>query len=289
MNISIKDESGLPITFAVAPKTFPGGEVMLKLNQDYRDRTLPMTITAHIHNSNDVMEVMMAQDAIKRMYPKVKEINLFMPYVPYARQDRVCDKGEAFSLKVFADLINHLNFNQVTVVDPHSDVTGAVFNNLKIISQLDVVAKFKEFKDRIWNNGVFVAPDAGANKKTSALAHYFNHKYFIRADKRRDMATGKILETIVYTDDLEGSDAVIVDDLCDGGRTFIELAKVLKNKNAGKIILYATHGIFSAGFRPLFDGGIDEIYTTDSFQAGFLGYLPSPPKLNILKVENLIK
>ncbi len=74
---------------------------------------------------------------------------------------------------------------------------------------------------------------------------------FIRADKSRNMATGQITETVVYADDLTGKACVIVDDLCDGGRTFIELAKVLRAKGAAKIALVVTHGIFSKGKEPL--------------------------------------
>jgi ribose-phosphate pyrophosphokinase len=111
---------------------------------------------------------------------------------------------------------------------------------------------------------VLVSPDAGANKKTFEVAKYFSTN-FIRADKLRDLTTGQIKETIVYADDLTGKTAVILDDICDGGRTFIELAKVLKAKGAAKVILFVTHGIFSAGLDPLFAGGIDAIWTTDSF------------------------
>ena len=78
-------------------------------------------------------------------------------------------------------------------------------------------------------------------------------------------ATGNITKTTVLHDDFGGKDCVIVDDICDGGRTFIELAKVLKERGAGKIGLFVTHGIFSQGVGVLFDNGIDFIYTTDSF------------------------
>lgn len=238
----------------------------------------------------------MVKDSLERIASNIEggcgklPIELILPYLPYARQDRVCVKGEAFSLKVLGNFINSLNFDKVVILDPHSPVAEAVIDNVKVVTQLDIIFAFKPFRERVFNNEcVFVSPDAGSNKKVSVLAQCFGHREFIRADKLRDLETGKIKETIVYADDLNGCDVVIADDICDGGRTFIELAKVLKNKNAGKIILYVTHGIFSQGFKVLFDGGIDEIYTTDSFSANFLGILPEPPRLNILKVENLIK
>ena len=62
---------------------------------------------------------------------------------------------------------------------------------------------------------------------------------------------------------MDGKDAIIVDDICDGGKTFIELAKVLKQKNVGKIYLVITHGIFSQGFEGL-ASYVSGIYTTNS-------------------------
>ena len=250
---------------------FPGGEIGVKIatNSVAADaRTLafapgPHTIVARLKSADDILELMMVKDALDKLFPDTHTM-LFMPYVPYARQDRVCDKGESFSLKVFANLINSLQFNLVTVVDPHSGVTPALLNNVRIINQKDVLHKWQAFIQRVLKGVTFISPDAGANKKVYDAASYFGHREFLRADKLRDMATGNILETIVYADDLNGRDVCILDDICDGGRTFIELAKVLKAKNAGKVILYVTHGIFSAGIDPLFSGGIDEIWTTDS-------------------------
>lgn len=257
-------------TFGVKMFLFPGGEVGIRVEVEnfvYRAIKAPyQTIVARLRTANDVMALVMVTDAVRRLDPDTP-LRLFMPYTPYARQDRVCNPGESFSLKAFANLINGLGFERVTVVDPHSDVVGAVLDNVRIISQFDVINKYDQFiKVVMTGRSVFVSPDAGANKKTSELAKFFNHDSFVRADKLRNLLTGDIKETIVYADDLSGLTTVICDDICDGGRTFIELAKVLKAKGAAKVILYVTHGIFSKGIEPLIKGGIDEIYTTDAFQ-----------------------
>jgi len=64
----------------------------------------------------------------------VETINLFIPYFPAARQDRVMIQGEPLSVKVYADIINNANVNKVTVYDAHSEVTSAVLNNCKVIT-----------------------------------------------------------------------------------------------------------------------------------------------------------
>lgn len=279
-------------TFDLKQATFPGGEVLLNIENKHWLWPIdnnPIQITARIHNSNDLFALALLKDAIVREYTRqgvvecVKTINLILPYVPYARQDRVCCECEPNSLRVFADYINHLNFNTVTIIDPHSDVCGAVFNNVRILNQLSVINKDYDFIKRVVENVRFVSPDAGANKKTASLAKYFEHKDFIRADKLRNLATGDIIETKVYCDDLKGQTIAIVDDICDGGRTFVELAKALKAKNADKVILYVTHGIFSKGEQTLLDNGIDEIWTTDSYK----DKICYEDKTNVFEIANL--
>ncbi len=298
MALIIKNQKGLILNHK--DFLFPGGEVGLKLDATNYNFFHEITenvngkyiIVANLHDSNDIMKVAMAKNALEnikstdRNYRPIP-FDLVIPYVPYARQDRVCDGGEAFSLKVFANFINSLGFSKVTVIDPHSDVTPALINNINVISQLDIIRKNELFHTRILQSGIFISPDVGANKKVSKLASYFDHREFVRADKLRDMATGEIKETIVYYDDFKGQDVIIPDDICDGGRTFLELAKVLKAKNAGKIVLYVSHMIASKGFKCLYEGGIDEIWTTNSFTKNFEGYLPGAPRLNIFDLNTV--
>jgi ribose-phosphate pyrophosphokinase len=254
---------------------FPAGEVSVKLNAKdyaYQALNLPNTIVARLQNSDDLFKLAMIKDALARF--DKNPINLFVPYVPYARQDRVCDCGESFSIAVFARFIASLGFGKVTIVDPHSNVTPATFEalgvKLNVISQLDVLNKFTNFIPTLMKS-VMVSPDAGSNKKTSDVAGWLGHDSFIRADKLRDLTNGKIKEIAVYANDLQGKDVVIVDDLCEFGGTFIGLAAELRKKNCGKVILYITHGVFGGEAKmvetisKLLCGGIDEIWTTDSY------------------------
>lgn len=270
---------------------FPAGEISVKLEVKnsvaFTAKTGPFapadyqTIIARINNSNDIMELLLLTDALRRI--DTTPINLFMPYIPYARQDRVCDKGEAFSLKVFANLINSLNFNKVTVIDPHSNVCDGVFNSFEVISQLDLINKWTDLIPVI-QGSVVVAPDLGGSKKTAEIAAFVSHDKFIRADKLRDLSNGNIKETIVYCDDLNGKNIFLGDDIIEGGRTFIELAKVLKKKNCGRIVLYATHGIFSQGVDNLLNNGIDQIWVTNSYRTD----LVETDRLRIFNIDSLL-
>lgn len=267
---------------------FPAGEVSVKIDTNSTSFVAKtgiwapvekQTILARLKNSNDILELIMLTDALRRI--DNTPINLIIPKVPYAQQDRVCDRGESLSLKVFAGLINNLKFNKVTILDPHSNVCDSVFDNLEIISQLDIINKSPELIKELLG-GILIAPDSGSVKKIFEIAKFLNRE-FIRCDKLRDLTNGNIKETIVYCDDLGGRNVTICDDICLGGRTFIELAKVLKTKNVGKIRLFITHGIFNNGFSELIDSGINEIWTTNSFYDGFHS------KVKIIELEKIIE
>lgn len=234
--------------------TFSGGEIQVKLepaNFQY-DVDKVTTFHANIHSVAELFELALLTDAVDRwfmeIYNKKPVRHLILPYMPYARQDRVCAPGEALSLNVAASFINSLSFDQVTVSDPHSDVTPALLNNVKVIDLVEIFDT--RFPANDLQNSVFVSPDAGANKKVLKLAQDWMLP-MIRADKIRNVATGEIFGTEVYTEHLGDKNVLVVDDICDGGRTFIELAKVLNYKTDGKLSLYVTHGIFSKGIEVL--------------------------------------
>ena len=238
---------------------FSGGEVQVKLVDSDFEKCSRFFIHAFLHSSEEVIKLLMVTDAIRQVAPNTP-INLVMPYISYARQDRVCDSGEALGIKVFANLINTQNYSSVLVWDAHSEVSVALLNNCTNVKVSALIHSLPYLAD------ILVSPDAGANKKVFELAKAYPDKFnkVIRADKVRDVTTGAITDTVVYCDDLQGKDVLIVDDIVDGGRTFIELAIKLKEKNVGAIFLYVTHGIFSKGLE-VFEGFIDRIYVANSF------------------------
>jgi len=240
---------------------FPGGEVHIKVdNFHLRDFGSMAVLTCRPKHPSDIIKILMAKDALDRQgYTRV---DLVMPYIPYARQDRVCNPGEAFSLKVFCDLINNANFQRVTVFDPHSDVAPALLERLSVMDNTQYVIKAVH---DFGADTILISPDAGAQKKTLKLAQNKIGMGLVQCDKQRNVSTGKLSGFNVYAADLKGARCMIVDDICDGGGTFIGLAKELKAKGAGEISLFVTHGIFSQDVEPLLEH-IDHVYCTDSYQ-----------------------
>ena len=254
--------------------TFSGGEPHIKIAPDF-DANKKVTITHRLNSFNDLGLLCVTVDALRRM--DVKIIDLFIPYFPAARQDRVMIPGEPLSVKVYADIINAMQLNKVFVFDAHSEVAPALLNNSTVIPNYTFI---KAVLENIGNDVKLISPDGGALKKIYKVSEFLGGVEVVECSKSRDVKTGKLSGFKVYEDDLEGMDCLIVDDICDGGGTFVGLAEELKKKNAGKLYLAVSHGIFNKGFEVLncFDG----IFTTNSFK-DFEG-----ESVKVIKLETLV-
>jgi ribose-phosphate pyrophosphokinase len=242
--------------------TFSGGEVSVKLESSLYfngDLTRPFTITSALTSSDKIMELAMITDALRRQYGASIKIELYIPYLPYARQDRVCAPGESLSLAVIAQFINSLKFDVVRICDVHSDVALALIDRVKNVEVQDIL---NERLVGVSGDVVLVAPDAGAIKKVLKVSQKTGLP-MVRADKIRDVSTGAITDTVVYSDHIGNKSFLIVDDICDGGRTFIELEKKLRPLTDAYVYLYVTHGIFSKGLEPL--GCFNKVFTAFPF------------------------
>lgn len=238
--------------------TFPGGEEHVKLLQDKIWRDNRIMITTRLTNSARIMQLLVATNALKRMGAKAQDIHVLIPYLPYARQDRQMVHGEPLSLRVMADLINSQGYASVKVFDPHSSVSAALINNMIEVSNVNFCRGILQDK----KDYLLVSPDAGATKKVAAVAKALKYDQdIIQAEKRRNLNTGEITNIHLDRAELFNKDCYIVDDICDGGGTFVMLADRLKTCGAGNVHLIVSHGIFSKG---LILQGIESIYCTDS-------------------------
>lgn len=242
---------------------FGGGERHVQMIVWPTDRNCKIKIVLSFEQDGDIVALANYVDAIRRL--GFESIELFIPYFPGARQDRVCNDGESLSVKVYANLINDMNFDSVHVFDPHSDVVGAVLDNVVLHDNISFVEScISEIKNGD-NDIVLISPDAGSNKKIYNVAKALGGQYpVVRADKLRDVSNGKIIETIIYAKDLDGKTCVIIDDICSYGGTFCALSVKLKEMGAKNVILVVSHWEGVASKDKLFDAGISQVYTTDS-------------------------
>ena len=255
---------------------FPDGQQSLKVITPINEMNEHVIIKSRFNSFQDLELIVCATQALRGI--GVKEISLYIPYCLGGRSDRKFVEGGINYIKnVIAPIINSQNYRKVEIMDPHSDVLEACINNFEKINTnklIDFVLRdyFIEIKGVVkidYSKLLLLSPDAGAYKKIYGVAEYMGYKGdIIVASKYRNIETGKIEKTIVPfpNNDFLDKDIFIIDDICDGGRTFIEVAKAIREneKYEGKIYLIVTHGIFSQGFGEL-NNHFTKIYSTNSY------------------------
>jgi ribose-phosphate pyrophosphokinase len=253
---------------------FPDGQQTIDLidwNQ-WKGYIDPIIIKSRLNSFKDLELIICANQAIKNM-DQERKVHLYVPYFLGSRSDRKFQDGGVNYLKqVICPIINSQNFASVTVIDPHSDVLESCLNNYIKKDNHELVRwslSEVDNKDGAQNRLCLVSPDAGAYKKIFDVAKYFKVTNLVTATKVRDLVTGNILKTEVpnLPISLSGNElkCVIIDDIIDGGRTFIELSKAIKEQRPdAKVYLIVTHGIFSAGLYEL-SKHLDGIFSTNSY------------------------
>lgn len=223
---------------------FPGGEPHVRVDPSYSG---DVRIEAYLVNANVFMTLLCLIDAFRRVNP-ARTIVLTIMYFPGGRQDKVRNIGEAHTLKVYASIINSLKLNNIEILVPHSVHTIIAVENSRVISDTPYINLFIKM---IGEELILISPDEGAKVRSLKL-HKSLKLPIVYGSKVRDSKTGVLSGFEVDADDLNDNNCIIVDDICDGGGTFIGLAKELKERNAGKLFLYTTHGIFSKGTDELY-------------------------------------
>lgn len=189
--------------------------------------------------------------------------NWYIPYKPFARQDRTTAINHANESLVFWDIFHSLK-RRLIFLDVHSEnhrlgktihqLAPLFFHNIPSI-QFDTF-EFKHYSTKF----TAICPDAGASKKIN----FYNSRDVIYCTKKRDPITGRLSNFIVPDFKPKNRTTVVIDDICDGGGTFIGIAKQLQLiRNKSKLVLYITHGLFTKGLDELFNY-YDIIVTTNS-------------------------
>lgn len=245
----------------INPGHFPDGTLLLKISDEIYNRcadTDDILIEWFYENDAELFTLICVKRYIDEHFYKIN-IHLDLPYIPHARQDRVKQDEDVFTLKYFCEVINSLHFETIWVRDAHSNVSLALLNNVKEepISSYIMEAIMKSKADALF------FPDEGAMKRYSGG---FQMPYAFGM-KKRDWETGKILGLdLINKEAIVDKNVLIVDDICSKGGTFYHAAKALKAAGAKSVSLYITHceSSITTGDLAASDGLVDHVYTTKS-------------------------
>lgn len=185
---------------------------------------------------------------------------LFITYLGGGRSDRQFNENQVNYLRdVIAPVINSCEFSHVSIYDPHSDVSEAVIKKATPITNYDLVKEATESASGI---KCLIVPDQGAYKKSHTIEDLFDK--VVCCTKTRNLSTGEVTVTVPINDIDHTDYCFVVDDICDGGQTFLRIGEQLGFLKIQPELI-VSHGIFSKGTNDLllYYG---KIYTTNSYQ-----------------------
>lgn len=186
---------------------------------------------------------------------------LYSDTLPFARQDKPIGNNSTFALNAMMRILQPW-FGTVHTIDAHSNAWNETPNGYFFPIHSEAPNERIRIVLKTSDTDIICFPDAGAAKRGYAYDEEQFGKPII-LDKDRDQESGEIKGlkfTTKFTPNLKGYKIAIIDDICDGGKTFIEAAKLLKAQGAEKVFLYTTHGIYSKGTPILFESGIDRVF-----------------------------
>lgn len=246
----------------LVPTVFPDGCSQVWKVQDFNSKGI--SIKWNFESESEIIQLLQFSSLIRSNEEGYIK-NLYIPYFPYARQDKSISNSSTFGRTTFLSLLYSMDFNECKTYDIHSNHYGTRIQNIRPDHFLKVIAISKP--------DVLLFPDESAMKRYQKL--FEDDKTFsmvpkMYAVKKRDQKTGVITDYEIYRykDFIDGNKVLIVDDLIDGGATFVLAAQALKKEGVTDIELCISHGVFSKGLKPLENAGIKHFYTTDSFLNG---------------------
>lgn len=241
----------------VTPTIFPDGTSQIWKLPEAKVCNPDATIEWEFENEAEIIHVLQLADLCNACTAGMDKVKLYMPFLPYARQDKGISNHTTFALKTFLSVLSSQpRFKEIKIIDTHSpsNVSGwGITNNIKNVIPDE---RIKEVIDEV-KPDLIVFPDAGASMRgynTQGLTSF-------NLEKKRNQSTGEIegLKTALPLN-LTGLKLLILDDICDGGKTFIEAAKLLYNMGASEVYLYTTHGLYTKGVSVLKDAGIKRVF-----------------------------
>ncbi len=257
---------------------FADGELRPWIQDDLRDKTVIVLESFSYPMDEHIMEMVLMGDAIRRCAPK--RVIGVIPYLGYARQDKLHRAGEPISARVIAKFLEVSEFHEIIGVDLHNDAIVGFFEiPFTHVSALETLAN--QVKKRDISNGVVIAPDVGGVKRARNLAFLLDLPMVVM-EKRRFLDKHDTSEAYQIIGDVRDKTAIIIDDIISTGGTIVQAAASLREAGATGVIALATHGVFAGeAVEKLTHAPIEEVICTNSI------HLNGDKKFASLKVVSI--
>ncbi len=238
---------------------FPDGEIFVKLRENVRGDDLFIVQSVSVDPNECLMELLIMIDAAKRA--SARRITAVLPYYAYARQDRKDQPRVPITAKLVANLLVAAGASRVLCMDLHAQQIQGFFDiPVDHLYAAPVIVKY--LRSENLDNLVVVSPDTGGMKMADAYARLLDAGIAV-VGKQRKSATDVEADHLVG--DVEGCNALLVDDMTSTAGTLTAAAGLLKKAGAKSIRAAVSHSLLTEkGIERLKDSPIDELVTTDS-------------------------
>jgi ribose-phosphate pyrophosphokinase len=264
---------------------FPDGERRIRVVDSVVDEKTVVFQSTSTPPDQNYMELFFMVDALKRNGASV--VTAVIPYLGYERQDHVFRDGEAVSLEVIAETLQRVGVDKLVAFDLHSIKVPELFTIPVLhLTALDLFAqKIKELfpSDRNRQSLVLVSPDMGGIRRIKMLSESLGNISFATVEKNRDLETGDISDSSMEGD-VSGKTAIIVDDMISTGRTIVAAEKILLENGAEKVLVFATHAVFSENAEELLQNlRAERVFVTDTI------FIPEEKYFSKLEIISVCK
>ena len=259
---------------------FSDGEVRCEIDESVRGADVYVIQSTCTPVNENLMEMLILVDALKRA--SAGSISAVIPYFGYARQDRKSAPRAPISARLVADLLSAAGVGRIITMELHAGQIQGFFNG-PVDHLYGSPVMLKHLQGLDLEKPVIVSPDAGGVERARAYAKRLNASLAI-IDKRRDGPN--VAEVMHLVGDVEGCDAIVVDDMIDTGGTLVQGAKALMDHGARRVFCAATHPILSGpAISRINESCLEKVMVSDTIPLTSAGRACS--KLEVLSVADL--
>jgi ribose-phosphate pyrophosphokinase len=253
---------------------FKNTETRVKIEENVRGSDVFVIQSLSSPVDHHLMELLIMIDALRRS--SAKRITAVVPYYGYAKQEKKTTGREPITAKLVANLITTAGAHRLLTMDLHAPAIEGFFDiPVDHLQAGPLLVDY--FREKELRNVVAVSPDAGGVGRANNFRARIGAGLAIIAKQRPEPDVSEVIEMV---GDVDGKNAIIVDDMISTGGTLVEAAKTLNERGAQRVFACATHGIFAgAAFDQIADSHLEEIVVTNT--------IPLPPEAHAARIKTI--